>query len=53
MNFKIQLIRPQKAIRDFVLAKWSEALVDIEKWIRKDLVKALTFGGLGIQGSFW
>jgi hypothetical protein len=50
MNFTIQLIRPGPTIRKFVHARWEEALIDLQKWMEKDLVRALVFGGLGIQG---
>jgi hypothetical protein len=50
VNFKVELIKPGIAVRKVVNLAWEQALGDLEKWMRKDLVKALTFGGLGIQG---
>lgn len=50
MNFSIKFIKPEKAVRKVVNRAWEQALGDLERWMRKDLVKALTFGGLGIGG---
>jgi hypothetical protein len=33
-----------------VRAIWALALQDLKKWAAKDLVRAMTFGGMGIQG---
>lgn len=50
MNFSIRLIKPEQAVRKVVHRAWEQALGDLEIWMRRSLVKALTFGGLGIQG---
>jgi len=50
MNFTLRLVNPGPAIRKVVFEAWEMALTDLAKWMEKDLVKALVFGGLGIEG---
>ena len=49
-NWKIRLIQPKEAVTVAVNKGWTKALKDLETWIETDLVQAMVYGGLGIQG---
>lgn len=49
-GWQLKLIRPTDAIKASVNQGWSLALSDIENWVETDLVNAMVYGGLGIQG---
>lgn len=48
--WKLKLIRPKDKIEASVREAWALALGDLQKWMSKDLVRAMVFGGHGIQG---
>ena len=49
-NWKLKLIRPNEAVKIAVNKGWADALKDLEAWMQSDLVRAMVYGGLGIQG---
>jgi hypothetical protein len=49
-RWQLKLIRPKDKIKTSVFNAWSLALDDLNQWMSNDLVRALTYGGLGIQG---
>lgn len=49
-GWRLDLIDPVNSVTIAVNKAWAEALQDLEKWMRSDLIDALVFGGLGIQG---
>lgn len=49
-TWKVQLINPSNAVEVALRDGWAKALKDLEKWIEKELVPAMIYGGLGIVG---
>lgn len=49
-GWKLKLIKPKQTIKKEINTSWSEMLVELAVWIENSLVKALVFGGMGIQG---
>lgn len=49
-GWKLDLIRPKEAVEIAVRNGFALALDDLQTFIATDLVKALVFGGFGIQG---
>jgi hypothetical protein len=49
-NWKLKLIRPSESVKIAVNKGWADALKDLETWMQSDLVRAMVYGGLGIQG---
>lgn len=49
-GWRLELIRPTEAVTLAVNRGWAEALKDLAKWMESDLINAMIFGGLGIQG---
>lgn len=49
-GWRLDLINPVDAITVAINKGWAKALQDLVKWIKKDLIDAMIFGGLGIQG---
>lgn len=49
-GWRLDLIRPVEAVTLAVNRGWAEALQDLAKWMESDLINAMIFGGLGIQG---
>ena len=49
-NWTLRLIRPSDAVKVTVNKGWPVALKDLETWMQSDLVRAMVYGGLGIQG---
>ena len=49
-RWRVKLIRPKDKIEASVRKAWGLALGDLQRWMSKELVRALTFGGHGIQG---
>lgn len=49
-TWKLRLIKPEVSIEHAVRAAWTLALGDLREWVAKELVAAMTFGGLGIGG---
>jgi hypothetical protein len=49
--WQARLLRnPAKQIKLNLKAAWKKTLSDLERWMAKDLVKAMVHGGMGIQG---
>lgn len=49
-NFRLKLLNPERAIKVRLNNAFNFVLSDLDKWVRRDLVKAMVHGGLGIQG---
>jgi len=49
-GWQLNLIRPTEAVTLAVNQGWAEALQDLARWMESDLIHAMVFGGLGIQG---
>jgi len=49
-NWDLKLIRPSEAVKVAVNKGWADALKDLEAWMQNNLVRAMVYGGLGIQG---
>lgn len=49
-GWQVNLKRNDAEIRTAVARAWSSMLIDLEKWMRSELVPLLIFGGKGIQG---
>ena len=49
-NWDLKLIRPSEAVTIAVNKGWAKALKDLQTWIESDLVQAMVYGGLGLQG---
>lgn len=49
-GWELTLIRPTEAVTLAVNRGWAKALQDLAKWMENDLIHAMIFGGLGIQG---
>lgn len=49
-NWQVKLIQPSNAVREAVYHIWSLVTGDMHQWMEKELVPALVYGGLGING---
>lgn len=49
-RWRLRLIKPEQAVERAVRVNWALALTDLKRWAAKDLVEAMTFGGMGIEG---
>lgn len=49
-GWRLNLIRPNKSVEVAVTRGWAEALQDLDKWMSTELIDAMVYGGIGIQG---
>lgn len=49
-GWNLKLIRPADVVRVAVYRAWAASLSDLQQWIQTDLVHAMVYGGLGLQG---
>lgn len=49
-DWEIQLLKPLETLRIFSFKAWERSMPEIEQWIRSELVPAMVYGGMGING---
>jgi hypothetical protein len=49
-KLQITLVRPEQTLNNFARIAWSKASPEIARWMKSDLINAMVYGGLGIQG---
>lgn len=50
MKLEIKLIRPQKILNEFSRLAWEKTIPEVTYWISRELIPAMVYGGLGIEG---
>jgi hypothetical protein len=49
-KWQLKLVNPARILRGHIGTAWEKSLVELQVWLETTLVRALVFGGMGLQG---